>query len=117
MITCLIVFKLCKIFTPSNYPYRKETTCHVYREKDTFKTSVLRVQLGVQYLHQRIAIDSTIVLNPSLVLNVAAAAVGNTDVILFGEVRFDTASASFTKYTAQISCHKPDYSASFIVYV
>ncbi|GKE27960.1 phospho-2-dehydro-3-deoxyheptonate aldolase 1, chloroplastic-like protein [Tanacetum coccineum] len=40
MITSLIVFKLCKIFTPPDSPYKKETRCHVDREKDTFKTNV-----------------------------------------------------------------------------
>ncbi|GKA57263.1 probable protein phosphatase 2C 5 [Tanacetum coccineum] len=52
-------------------------------------------------------------MNPSLVLNVVAA-VGNKDVILDGEVGFDTASASFTKYTAGISFNKPDLSAYFM---
>ncbi|PWA99818.1 Eukaryotic porin/Tom40 [Artemisia annua] len=71
-------------------------------------------KLDVQYLHPRIAIDSSIGLNPSPVLNVAAA-VGNKDVLLGGEVGFDTASASFTKYTAGISFNKPDLSASLML--
>ncbi|GJR40245.1 hypothetical protein Tco_1215929 [Tanacetum coccineum] len=41
-------------------------------------------------------------LNPSPVLNVDAT-VGNKDVILGGEVGFDTAFASFTKYTAKFT--------------
>ncbi|GJV33648.1 probable protein phosphatase 2C 5 [Tanacetum coccineum] len=70
----------------------------------------------VQYLHPQIASDSCIGMNPSPVLNVVAA-VGNKDVILDGEVGFDTASASFTKYTAGISFNKPDLSAYFMLYV
>lgn len=71
-------------------------------------------KLDVQYLHPRVAIDSSIGLNPSPVLNVAAA-VGNKDILLGGEVGFDTASASFTKYTAGISFNKPDLSAALIL--
>ncbi|GJU62156.1 mitochondrial outer membrane protein porin 4 [Tanacetum coccineum] len=65
----------------------------------------LKKDLDVQYLHPRIAIYSSMGLNPSTVLNVAAT-VGNKDVILGGEVGFDTAFASFTKYTAGINLNK-----------
>ncbi|KAI3803031.1 hypothetical protein L1987_31179 [Smallanthus sonchifolius] len=71
-------------------------------------------KLDVQYIHPRIAVDSSIGLNPSPVLNLAAA-VGHKDVNLGCEVGFDTASASFTKYTAGISFNKPELSASLIL--
>ncbi|XP_071725372.1 mitochondrial outer membrane protein porin 4 [Rutidosis leptorrhynchoides] len=71
-------------------------------------------KLDVQYLHPRVAIDSSIGLNPSPVLNVAAA-VGHNDILLGGEVGFDTASGSFTKYNAGISFNKPDLSAALIL--
>ncbi|GKD82691.1 mitochondrial outer membrane protein porin 4, partial [Tanacetum coccineum] len=74
----------------------------------------LKKDLDVQYLHPRIAIYSSMGLNPSTVLNVAAT-VGNKDVILGGEVGFDTAFASFTKYTAGISFKKSNISASLLL--
>ncbi|KAI3811415.1 hypothetical protein L1987_21138 [Smallanthus sonchifolius] len=67
------------------------------------------------YIHPRIAIDSSIGLNPSPVLNLAAE-VGHKDVHLGCEVGFDTASASFIKYTAGISFNKPDLSAALILH-
>ncbi|KVI00157.1 mitochondrial outer membrane protein porin 4 [Cynara cardunculus var. scolymus] len=71
-------------------------------------------KLDIQYLHPRVAIDSSIGLNPSPILNLAAA-VGGKEILLGGEVGFDTASASFTKYTAGISFNKPDLSAALIL--
>nr|GEV02647.1 myelin-associated oligodendrocyte basic protein isoform 1 [Tanacetum cinerariifolium] len=47
VIILLIVYMLCQILTPPDYPSKKETRSHVDREKDTFKTSVLRVQVGL----------------------------------------------------------------------
>ncbi|XP_071698080.1 mitochondrial outer membrane protein porin 4-like isoform X2 [Rutidosis leptorrhynchoides] len=71
-------------------------------------------KLDVQYLHPRVVIDSSIGLNPSPLLNVAAA-VGHEDILIGGKVGFDTASASFTKYTAGISFNKPDLSVALIL--
>ncbi|GKA42508.1 mitochondrial outer membrane protein porin 4, partial [Tanacetum coccineum] len=58
--------------------------------------------LDVQYLHPQVAIGSSIGLNSSPILDVAAA-VGYKYIHLGGEVGFDIASDSFTKYTAGIS--------------
>ncbi|PWA85972.1 Eukaryotic porin/Tom40 [Artemisia annua] len=58
-------------------------------------------KLDVQYLHPRVAIGSSIGLNSSPLLDVAAA-VGYKDLHFGGEVGFDTAGNSFTKYTAGI---------------
>ncbi|KAK2966052.1 hypothetical protein RJ640_029984 [Escallonia rubra] len=71
-------------------------------------------KLDVQYLHHHAAINSSIGLNPAPLLELAAA-FGNKDLALGGEVGFDTASASFTKYNAGISFNKPDFSAALIL--
>ncbi|GJY91924.1 myelin-associated oligodendrocyte basic protein isoform 1 [Tanacetum coccineum] len=47
VIIVLIVFMLFQILTPPDYSSKKETRSHVDREKDMFKTSVLRVQVGL----------------------------------------------------------------------
>jgi len=60
--------------------------------------------------------NSNIGLNPTPVLD-ANASIGNEDVSLGGEVGFDTASASFTKYNAGITFNRPDFSAALILYV
>ncbi|PWA37690.1 Eukaryotic porin/Tom40 [Artemisia annua] len=62
-------------------------------------------QLDVQYRHPRVYIDASIGLNRSPILNLKAAA-DYKDVALGGEVGFDAASASFTKYTAAIGLPK-----------
>lgn len=72
------------------------------------------MQLDVQYIHPHAAIDSSIGLNPSPVLELSAA-IGSKDLSLGGEVGFDTASSSFIKYNAGISLNKPDYSAALLL--
>ncbi|XP_015873312.3 mitochondrial outer membrane protein porin 4 [Ziziphus jujuba] len=71
-------------------------------------------KLDVQYIHPHAAIDSSIGLNPSPVLELSAA-IGSKDLSLGGEVGFDTASSSFIKYNAGISLNKPDYSAALLL--
>lgn len=71
-------------------------------------------KLDVQYLHNHAAINSSIGLNPSPLLDVAAT-LGDKDLVLGGEIGFDTASASFTKYNAGIAFNKPDFSAALIL--
>ncbi|KAL3532824.1 hypothetical protein ACH5RR_006345 [Cinchona calisaya] len=71
-------------------------------------------KLEVHYLHPHAAINSSIGLNPSPLLEVSAA-VGMQDLALGGEIGFDTASSSFTKYDAGISFNKPDFSAALIL--
>ncbi|RVW75503.1 Mitochondrial outer membrane protein porin 4 [Vitis vinifera] len=59
-------------------------------------------KLDVQYLHPHAAIDSSIGLNPTPLLELSAA-IGSKDLSLGGEVGLNTASASFTKYNAGIA--------------
>lgn len=58
--------------------------------------------------------NSSIGLNPTPILELSAA-IGSKDLSLGGEVGFDTASASFTKYNAGISLNKPDFSAALLL--
>ncbi|PIM97332.1 Porin/voltage-dependent anion-selective channel protein [Handroanthus impetiginosus] len=71
-------------------------------------------KLDVHYLHHHAAINSSIGLNPSPLLEVAAA-IGSKDVAIGGEIAFDTASSSFTKCNAGISFNKPDLSAALVL--
>ncbi|KAL3623883.1 hypothetical protein CASFOL_032699 [Castilleja foliolosa] len=71
-------------------------------------------KLDVHYLHHHAAINSSIGLYPSPLLEVAAA-IGSKDVAIGGEIGFDTASSSFTKCNAGISFNKPDFSAALIL--
>lgn len=70
----------------------------------------------MHYLHPHAAINSSIGLNPSPLLEVAAA-IGSKDIAIGGEVGFDTASSSFTKYNAGISFNNQDFSAALLLYV
>lgn len=71
-------------------------------------------KLDLQYLHHHAAIDSSIGLNPTPLLEVSAA-IGSKDLSLGGEVGFDTASASLTKYNAGIGLNRPDFSAALLL--
>ncbi|KAL7224703.1 hypothetical protein ACSBR1_026062 [Camellia fascicularis] len=71
-------------------------------------------KLDVQYLHNHAAINSSIGLNPAPLLEVAAA-LGNKDLFIGGEIGFDTASASFTKHNAGIGFNKTDFSVALIL--
>ncbi|KAA3470687.1 mitochondrial outer membrane protein porin 4 [Gossypium australe] len=71
-------------------------------------------KLDVQYLHPHAAIDSSIGLNPTPLLELSAT-IGSKELALGGEIGFDTASASFTKYTAGINLNKPDFSAALLL--
>jgi len=71
-------------------------------------------QLDVQYLHPHAAIDSSIGLNPSPLLELSAA-IGSKDLCLGAEVGFNTTSASFTKYNAGVAFNKPDFSAALML--
>lgn len=71
-------------------------------------------QLDVQYLHPHAAIDSSIGLNPTPLLELSAA-IGSKDLSLGGEVGLNTASASFTKYNAGIGINKPDFSVAVLL--
>ncbi|KAK4392618.1 Mitochondrial outer membrane protein porin 6 [Sesamum angolense] len=71
-------------------------------------------KLDVHYIHHHAAINSSIGLNPSPLLEVAAA-IGSKDVAIGGEIGFDTSSSSFTKCNAGISFNMPDFSAALII--
>ncbi|KAL7093149.1 hypothetical protein ACP275_11G025000 [Erythranthe tilingii] len=71
-------------------------------------------KLDVRYLHHHAAIDASIGLNPSPLLEVAAA-IGSKDIAIGGEVGFDTSSSSVTKCNAGISFNNPDFSAAVIL--
>lgn len=71
-------------------------------------------KLDVQYLHPHAAIDSSIGLNPTPLLELSAA-IGSKDLSLGGEVGLNTASASFTKYNAGIGINKPDFSVAVLL--
>ncbi|KAK7329803.1 hypothetical protein VNO77_23983 [Canavalia gladiata] len=71
-------------------------------------------KLDVQYLHPHAAIDSSIGLNPSPLLELSAA-IGSKDLCLGAEVGFNTTSASFTKYNAGVAFNKPDFSAALML--
>ncbi|KAL0289284.1 UNVERIFIED_CONTAM: Mitochondrial outer membrane protein porin 6 [Sesamum angustifolium] len=72
------------------------------------------ISLDVHYIHHHAAINSSIGLNPSPLLEVAAA-IGSKDVAIGGEIGFDTSSSSFTKCNAGISFNMPDFSAALIL--
>lgn len=72
------------------------------------------LQLDLQYFHPHAAIDSSIGLHPSPLLEFSAA-IGSKNFSLGGDVGFDTTSASFTKYNAGLSLNKPDFSAALIL--
>lgn len=71
-------------------------------------------KLDLQYLHNYSAVNSSISLNPNPHLEVSAA-LGNNDVALGGEIGFNSASSSFTKYNAGISINKPDFAVAVIL--
>jgi len=71
-------------------------------------------KLDVQYLHHHAAIESSIGLNPSPLLELSAA-IGSKDLSFGGDLGFDTASASFTKYNAGIGLSKPDFFAALLL--
>ncbi|XP_010536913.1 PREDICTED: mitochondrial outer membrane protein porin 4-like [Tarenaya hassleriana] len=71
-------------------------------------------ELDVQYVHPHATISSRIGLNPTPLLDLSAT-IGSQDLCLGGEVGFDSASASLTKYNAGIALNKLDFSAALIL--
>ncbi|GKB97730.1 mitochondrial outer membrane protein porin 4 [Tanacetum coccineum] len=69
-------------------------------------------QLDVQYSHRGVCIDASMGLNRSPILNLQAV-VDYKHIGLGGEVGFDAASASFTKYTAAIGL--PQFGATLLL--
>lgn len=71
-------------------------------------------KLDVHYRNYHAAVNSSIGLNPTPALDFNAA-IGNENISLGGEMAFDTASASLTKYNAGVTINKPDFSAALIL--
>ncbi|KAL9270899.1 Mitochondrial outer membrane protein porin 6-like protein [Drosera capensis] len=71
-------------------------------------------KLDLKYLHPHASVNSSIGLTPSPLFEFNAS-MGTKDLVLGGDVGFDTASASFTKYNAGISLNKPDFSIALIL--
>ncbi|CAH2069628.1 unnamed protein product [Thlaspi arvense] len=71
-------------------------------------------KLDVQYVHPHATLNSSIGLNPTPLLDLSAT-IGSQTVCLGGEVGFDTASSSLTKYNAGFSLNKPDFSAALML--
>ncbi|KAL5549112.1 hypothetical protein UlMin_004343 [Ulmus minor] len=106
-----------KVDTYSNVTTKVTVTDVLPRTKAAFSFRIpdnKSGKLDVQYLHPHAAIDSSIGLNPNPLLELSAA-IGSKELSLGGEVGFDTASASFTKYNAGISLNKPDFSAALLL--
>ncbi|CAJ1941874.1 unnamed protein product [Sphenostylis stenocarpa] len=89
--------------------------CHTWKQPlKLWSWWAVAAKLDVQYLHPHAAIDSSIGLNPSPLLELSAA-IGSKDLSLGAEVGFNTTSASFTKYNAGVAFNKPDFSAALIL--
>lgn len=71
-------------------------------------------KLDVHYLNDHAAVSSSIGLTPAPLLEFSAA-VGTKELSIGGEIGFDSASASFTKYNAGIGLNKLDFSASLML--
>ncbi|XP_022987370.1 mitochondrial outer membrane protein porin 4 [Cucurbita maxima] len=106
-----------KIDTYSNVSTKVTVTDILPTTKATFSFRIpdhKSGKLDLQYFHPHAAIDSSIGLHPSPLLEFSAA-IGSKNFSLGGDVGFDTTSASFTKYNAGISLNKPDFSAALIL--
>lgn len=68
----------------------------------------------MHYLNDHAAVSSSIGLTPAPLLEFSGA-VGTKELSIGGEIGFDSASASFTKYNAGIGLNKPDFSASLML--
>ncbi|XP_010259832.1 PREDICTED: mitochondrial outer membrane protein porin 4 isoform X1 [Nelumbo nucifera] len=71
-------------------------------------------KLDVRYIHPHASINSSIGLTPTPLLELAAT-IGSKELGFGGEIAFDTASSSLTKYNAGIGLFKPDFSAALIL--
>ncbi|PKA55000.1 Mitochondrial outer membrane protein porin 6 [Apostasia shenzhenica] len=71
-------------------------------------------KLDVQYANNHVAINSSVGMNTTPLLELAAATVIK-ELSLGGEVAFDSVSATFTKCNAGIGINKQEFSASLIL--
>ncbi|MBA0688452.1 hypothetical protein Goari_006239, partial [Gossypium aridum] len=71
-------------------------------------------KLEVQYFHDHATVTTTVGLNQTPGVDVAAT-IGTPTIAFGAEAGYDTTSGNFTKYTAGISMTKPDSCASIIL--
>ncbi|XP_038975798.1 mitochondrial outer membrane protein porin 5-like [Phoenix dactylifera] len=71
-------------------------------------------KLEIQYFHHHASFTTAVALKQSPVVDLSGT-VGAHGIAFGAEAGFDTASGSFTKYSAGISLGKPDYNASIIL--
>ncbi|KAL5209622.1 hypothetical protein ABZP36_005245 [Zizania latifolia] len=71
-------------------------------------------KLDLQYLHDRFALNSTIGLTSTPLVELAAT-IGTNELNVGAEVGFDSTSASVTKYNTGIGYNKHDFSASLLL--
>ncbi|CAO2822999.1 unnamed protein product [Amaranthus hypochondriacus] len=71
-------------------------------------------KLDLLYRNYHATVNSSIGLNPTPTLEFNAS-IGNEELSMGGEMAFDTASASFTKYNAGLSLNKHDFSAAVML--
>ncbi|CAN6314124.1 unnamed protein product, partial [Urochloa humidicola] len=71
-------------------------------------------KLDLQYAHNRFALNSTIGLTSTPLVELAAT-VGTSELSLGAEVGFDSTSASVTKYNSGIGYNRSDFSASLLL--
>ncbi|KAH9305057.1 hypothetical protein KI387_009461 [Taxus chinensis] len=71
-------------------------------------------KVDLQYLHDHVGLSSSIGLTPTPVVEFSGA-LGTHEYSLGGELAFDTASGTFTKYTAGVGVSKPEFSAAIIL--
>ncbi|KAG8073376.1 hypothetical protein GUJ93_ZPchr0006g46224 [Zizania palustris] len=70
--------------------------------------------IDLQYLHDRIALNSTIGLTSAPLVELAAT-IGTNELSVGAEVGFDSTSASVTKYNSVIGYNKHDFSAALLL--
>lgn len=91
--------------------------CQIIRMlSDHLNNNLLRImsQLDLQYLHPHVTSNLSIGLNPTPPLELSATA-GTKELSFGGEVGFDTASATLTKYNAGMEIARPDFSVAVML--
>lgn len=71
-------------------------------------------KVNLQYFHDHVGLSSSIGLTPTPIVEVSGA-LGHDEISVGGEMAFDTASGTFSKYNAGIGLSKPEYTAAVIL--
>lgn len=71
-------------------------------------------KVDLQYLHDNVGVSSSIGLTPTPIIDFSGT-LGTDELVLGGEVAFDTASGTFSKYSAGVGFSKPEFSAAVIL--